>query len=181
MSTIKVNLLPSEIILQRKQGSKFIFINRLSVFLLVILMFLTSATLSLRFSQGIEVKQTQDNLVYAQNKVESMRGKESDLVSLKGRLNSIQTISALDIKRKAMFNLITTLLPSDIQVSDFSIDRSGNTTLSLNSVNLYAIDNFVNNLGNKETNSNLIARVALEGLSLGKDSVYRFNLKITAK
>jgi len=57
MGGISINLLPQDIILQRKQSSKLVLVNRISVGVLVTLVFFTSATGALRIMQNSELKE----------------------------------------------------------------------------------------------------------------------------
>lgn len=178
---LMVNLLPLDILLKRKQHSKFAFISKVSVAVLVVLVFLTSTTFALRFSQTLKLKETEQGLVVAEGRINSLTDKEGQLVALKKRLDSISSILGGDSKRKSIFNMVVYLIPPDIQVLEVSVDKSGNMNLVLNSSSLASIQILFDDLGNKEKNSDLISKVNLEGLSLGRNSIYNFSLKITSK
>ena len=181
ITKISVNLLPQEILLQKGQRSKLLLINKISIFTLVVLVFFTSATLALRLIQGSALQKSQQSLVYAQDRVTSLKDKEQQIFLLKDRLDSIQSLSDLDVKRREIFNLVVFLTPPDIHILEISVDKDGNMNISLVSPSLSSIGTLVSNLGNQEKNSNLISRVELQGLSIGKDFVYRFSLRIVPK
>ncbi|MDO8570490.1 MAG: hypothetical protein Q7R97_02795 [Candidatus Daviesbacteria bacterium] len=178
---LMINLLPQDIILKRKQHSKFALISKISIAVLVVLVFLTSTTLALRFSQALKLKETEQGLVVAEGKINSMTDKEGQLIALKKRLDSISSILGGDSKRKSIFNMVVYLIPPDIQVLELSVDKSGNMIISLNSSSLLSIQTLFSDLGEKEKNSDLISKVNLEGLSMGRNAVYTFSLKITPK
>ena len=178
---LAINLLPLEIILSRKQYSKFSLISKISVIALVVLVFLTSATLALRFSQTFDLKKAEQGLAMAEGKVGTLKDREGQLAALKKRLDSINSILGGDEKRKEIFNLVVYLVPPDIQILEVSVDKNGNMFISLSSSSLSSITTLFDNLGDKEKNSDLISKVDLDGLSLGRDSVYRFSLKIVPK
>lgn len=180
-SKILVNLLPQEVILERKQSSKLAFLNRLSMVTLIALVFFTSATLTLRIIQSNQLKGAQDDLVLAQTKVTGLKSREDQITALKQRINSIQNIMGGDSKRKELFNLLLNLTPMDVQISDIAIDKAGNTILVINSYSLASIDTFLSNLGSKEKNSDLIGKIDLNGLSITANSIYRLDLKLTPK
>lgn len=181
LGKISVNLLPEEIVLQRKQSSKLLFINKMSVVFLIALVFFASATLALRLSQNIQLENSMEVLARSQSRVTSLKGKEEQVIVLKQRLNSIQNLMGGDIKRRAIFNLIVFLTPPDIQISEMSVDRNGNMGVSFTSSTLSSVDTLISDLGNKEKNLDLISKVDLEGLTLSKDNAFRFALKITGK
>lgn len=181
MNKISINLLPQEIIFQRKQSSKLTLINRVSVAALVVMVFFASATLVLRLSQTGNLKKAEKNLAYAENKVSSLKYKESQLLMLKSRLASIQSIMDSDAKRKAVFNLVIYLTPPDVQISDIAVDKNGGLSVMMSTQSLYSIDALIASLSDKERSGGLISKIDMDGLSLGKNSTYRFSLKISSK
>lgn len=176
-----INLLPPEVMLQRKQGFKLTLANQISIAALVILIFFTSATLALRFFQNSELKAAKEELTSAEGKVNSLQSREVQIVLLKQRLASIENLTGSDLKRKAIFNLVIYLTPPNIQIIDVSVDKNGNMSLSLASSSLPSIETLFASLGDNEKNSGLISKVGLEGFSLSKDMAYRFNLSIKPK
>ncbi|OGE20463.1 hypothetical protein A3E45_01650 [Candidatus Daviesbacteria bacterium RIFCSPHIGHO2_12_FULL_43_11] len=181
MGGISINLLPQDIILQRKQSSKLVLVNRISVGVLVTLVFFTSATGALRIMQNSELKEAENGLAYATERVTGLKSTEDKTFILKERLGLITTLVDGDQKRKEIFNLVVFLTPPDMQISEALVDKNGQLTASFSSPSLSAVQTLISNLSDKEKNSGLVAKVNLEGLSLGKDSTYRFNLKISPK
>lgn len=178
---IKVNLLPLEVILLKRQGVKLIIINWLSIGVLVFLIFLTSIVLTLRISQRTDLTKAQNSLNYVQDQIGKQNTKEGELLMLKQRVDKIRSINSGDIKQRAVFNLITSLLPYSVLIHDFSVDKSGNTVLSLSSADINLLDGLITDLIDKEKNSDLVDKIRMDGLALGQDSLYRLNLKITVK
>lgn len=180
-NNISVNLLPQEIIMQRKQGSKIALINKLSIGTLVILVFSTSATLALRVSQNFQLTREQTNVAYAEEKVTSLSQTEQDLLLLKQRLGDIKAILGGDTKRTATFNTVVYLTPPSVQISSVAVDKSGNMVMTLSSNSLTAVETLISNLSDTEKNAGLISRADLDSLSLGRDALYRFSLKVYPK
>ena len=174
-----VNLLPPEML--HKQNPKIALINKISIFTLTTLVFFTSATLALRLSQNFELQNVKKNLVRAEEKVTSLRGSEERVTLLKERLAAIQGIMSGDIKRKTIFNLIVYLIPPEIQVSELSVDKGGNVNLALSGTSSLFLQTLTDNLANQEKNSDMITKVDLDGLSIGKDGIFRASLKIIPK
>ncbi|MFH0937168.1 MAG: hypothetical protein V1808_02660 [Candidatus Daviesbacteria bacterium] len=181
INKISVNLLPQEIILQRKQGSKLNIVSKVSIITLVIFVFLTSVTLALRISQSFDLNSAKNGLVRAEGQVNSLKGPEQQAIVLKQRLSSIKALLGGDSKRKEIFNLVVYLTPADIMISEVTVDKNSNMSLTLQTSNLASIETFLSSLGDEEKNSGLIKKVTLEGLSLGRDSIFRFTLKILPK
>lgn len=173
-----VNLLPQEILIERRQSSKLALVNKLSILTLLILVFFTSATLGLRFTQNQELKLNQTNLARAENRVRGLKDKETSIVALKQRLTSIQGLIGGDNKIKGIFNLVIFLTPEDVQITEATVDKNGSMSLSMTTPSLQSLETLIDNLGTKEKNSGMISKVDMDGLSLGKDGLYRFSLKV---
>ncbi|MDO8429127.1 MAG: hypothetical protein Q7S88_00675 [Candidatus Daviesbacteria bacterium] len=178
MNRIKVNLLPAEILIERKKSLKLTLLNKLSISMLVILLFLASASLALRFTQSEKFKNINENLVFAEGKVTSLKGKEAKVVALKQRLRSIDTLLSADSKIREIFDLAVSS-SSGVDILDVSISKNGNMTISFSSDNLEGIEGLIINMINKGREKNLISEIFLEGLTLGKDGFYKFELRVT--
>lgn len=181
MKGISVNLLPQEIILQRHQSAKYYLINKISIIILAVMIFLASTTLSLRLSQNFALRKVNQDVAYAQEKITSMQSKEEQLVTLKTRLGTIKTLKSGDAKKRSLFNLIVSLAPDSVGITEVTIDRNGNMLLSFVTPKVEDIEIMVSSLTDKEKNMGLISKVELEGLSVGKENIFRVNLNVGSK
>lgn len=181
MATISINLLPEEILIQRKQSSKISLLNKLSAMVIVVLIFAASATLSLRIIQQSKLGVVNKSLAYARTQVTDMQQKEVRVALLKKRLDSIRTLSASGSKETAMYNLLLLNAPADISIDSLSIDQNGNSSLDINSTSLDSINTFLSTLSDPGKNAGLISQISMDGFSLSRDGIYRFNLKIFSK
>lgn len=181
VSKMSINLLPQEILAERRQGSKLSILNKLSIGLLVLMVFLSSSTVALKLSQNKQLQTTQDNLVHAQTAANSLQPRAVQVASLKQRLGTVQSLEGKDAKIKAIFNLIAALTPADIRVADLNVDANGQMTMAATTQSLSSFGTLIAALKDKGKTSGLIAKVELDGLSIGRDSTYRFGLKIAQK
>ncbi|MDO8498442.1 MAG: hypothetical protein Q7S44_01525 [bacterium] len=177
VSKVAINLLPPEILQQRRHDARLIAINRISVGVLIVLIFFTSATLTLRFTQNNKLQKSEQALVYAQSQISQLGNKEANIAFLKQRLATIESLQGADITTRAVFNLILSALPSGVQITDLSIDKKGKVNISLTSGSLESIDALLASLTRQE-NDDFVARIDLDGLSVSKGSLYRLSLKI---
>lgn len=175
---ITINLLPHEVLLERVQGSKTKFINKISIVVLILFIAITGAVVMFRIAQNTEVAEVNKQVAEAEKNLTAEKSKEETVAALKNRLTSIQALLGSDEKIKSMFNLILFLTPPEVTMSDVAVDKNGVITASFSSQSLAAIENFFASLSNKEKNSNLVSKVDLDGISLGKELAYRFSLKI---
>lgn len=180
MNKISINLLPQTVLLARIQNSKFSLVNRISIGALVLIILLTGLVLFLRINQNQENNQVKDQVKVAEDKVSALSSKEYAAFALKNRLDAISSKLGGDKKVKSMFNLIVYLTPLGVTLYDVTVDKNGSITASFTSTSLSGVDKLFSSLSNKETNLNLISSVDLNGISLGKDSTYRFSLRIVS-
>lgn len=166
--------------LERIQSSKFALIVKISVFVLTFVILITSLVIFLKISQNKEVNDVNVKIKTAEDSVSSFKSVEETLFALKNRLNAIQTLRNEDEKVKSMLSLIIFLIPPEVTIYDASVDKNGTINASFSSKSLSGVQSFFSNLSSKEKNSNLISKVDLDGISLGKDYTYRFALKIYA-
>lgn len=179
MDKISINLLPKEVLLQRKQSSKFATINTISVAILIILVFLSSATLAMRISQNFQLNEVKNNLTLAEQDVAVFQTKEAQLAFLKKRLEVINNLTNGDVKVKAIFNLILAIIPKDINVSEINVDKSGKMVIMISTTSLSSIETLISDLSSQEKNANLVKEINLDTLSKDKDGVYRLSLNIS--
>ncbi len=172
-----INLLPPETLIASRESDKVKLVNRLTFACFITLLFFTSVTLTMRFLQNLEYGKSNNNLVLAQEKFSELKEKEGYLYLLKQRLVNIQKLGA-DSQKTAILNTVMSLVPPDIALAVISVDKAGNVSLTATTSSLVSFNNFLESLNNKEKNSNLISKLDLESMSVGKDEVVRFSLKI---
>ncbi|KKR81237.1 MAG: hypothetical protein UU73_C0003G0199 [Candidatus Daviesbacteria bacterium GW2011_GWA1_41_61] len=175
------NLLPEDLLLERKHSSKLVFVNRLSIVVLVLIVLFASGTLMLRLSQEAPLKKAQETLSGAESKITALKDRESQLLTLKQQLGLIDSLSGGDTKKRAVFNLMVLSLPFETQISDLGVDKNGQMEAVLSSVSVDSLETLLVNLTNQEKNSDLIRKIELNSLAVGKDGQYRFSLSITPK
>jgi hypothetical protein len=178
---MSINLLPREVVLQRRNDSSFSRIYKLCIFGLVIAAFVTAVVLAVRVSQRLALEQTESYLTQAEAKINSFKDRETQLAELKEYLSLIKNLSNADLKKKSVYNLVAFLAPPDVTFSDVSIGSDGSTVISASSRSLVLIDQLVTDLSSKDKNADLISKIDLDGFTLGKDSTYRFGIRITVK
>ena len=122
---------------------------------------------------GAETKSLED-------KVSTFKDKEATLVVLKNRISVIsQLINKVNIQ-SAMFNLVTEKLPTSATITSISVDRARNVLISLLLPNSSALEQTLSNLAGDDVFEK-VNKIDIEGLSIGKDQIYRINLKLLTK
>lgn len=162
------------------QSHKSVLVIRISIAVLIFVISITAVSLFLKVSQNKEIEDTNSQVQTAENNLVAQRNKEEVLLALKNRLNLIKSLSGGDEKVKSMLSLIIYLTPPNVDLYDASVDKNGTIVASFSSKSLTGVDTLFSNLSSKEKNSNLISKVDLDGISLGKDLTYRFALKISS-
>ncbi len=172
-----INLLPPETLIASRESDRIRLVNRITISIFITLLFFTSITLTMRFLQNLEYSKANGSLVQAQEKFVDLKDKEGYVYLLKQRLTLINNLNS-DTKKTAVLNTVMSLVPSDISLTVISVSKSGGVELSATTSSLDSFNNFVDSLNNKEKNSNLISKVDLQSMSVGKDNIVRFSLNI---
>lgn len=108
---ILINLLPQEFTKSQIEQAKYYKLRLIAVLSLMLMIFLASTTVALRFLQNQQLDQAKFIYAAAQDQVSQFKQTEVSLVVLKDRLNNISQINATSSKQNAMYNLVNSLTP----------------------------------------------------------------------
>ncbi len=175
METININLLPIEDALKQKKAGRFRLIQGVSVFLLLILIFLASVGFILRFLQSQDIGRISRQVDLAQDQVSGLKDKEAALFVLKNRLTAIGQIIKIPGRQAEIYDLAVGKMPQSVSIASVGIDKNGNITQSLIIPDGVTLDNILSRYMEKAS------KIEVESMSRGRDGVYRVNLKIQAK
>lgn len=178
MQKISINLLPIEFRIIQEREKQFYKIQAISIIVLLLFIFLASTTVALGFLQSQDVKKAQVNLTSAENTVSSLKGKESSLLVLKNRISSISEVQKEPSKQRVMYELVDSLIPADVSINSFAVDKTGDVLISGFFLDILSFDNFVQDLVNPEKNQGKIKEVDVDSLSRARNGQYRMNLKV---
>lgn len=181
MTRISINLLPPEIIAEESKNSTFYKIQFLGVFIILVLIFLTSLTLALQILQKRSLVTAQAKLLESEQKIEGLKNTQISLFILKNRMTVISQYLGVASKQSAIYKLINKLIPSSVAINAVSIDKSGTVILSAIISDRESLDQMLGSFTDKEMNDNQFAQVSVDSLNRGKDGVYRVGIKIKPK
>ena len=178
---ISINLLPPEIITEQTKNTKFYKIQYFGVFIILVLIFLTSLTLALQILQSRNIVTAQAKVSESQQKVESLKNTQVALFVLKNRVSVISQYLGVPSKQSSTYRLIDKLIPPTSVINGISVDKSGTVVLSALLSDTESLDVLLGNLTDKEKNENQFDEVSLDSLNRSKNGVYRISLKIKPK
>lgn len=178
---ISINLLPPEFASQDLKQKRFYKLQIFGVAVIIVMVFLSSLTVSLRILQSQKIGQVQNELTAAEQKVSSQRDKEASLAVLKNRLSVINQYINTPSKQVSMYTLVNKLIPNSIVIATLVVDRSGSVILTAIAPDSQILDSFLTDLTNKEKNQDKIGQLEIDGLSRGRDNSFRLSLKIKPK
>lgn len=178
---IFINLLPPEFLSEEIKMAKFYKIQTIGVIVILVMIFLSSLTVSLRILQSHNIAQIQTKLSSIESRIEGSKDKQASLFVLKNRLATINKYLGQPSKQNQMYELLNKLLPSSITLSSLSIDRNGDLLITAISSDSVGLDNFITSLSTSETNEEKIDKVSVDSFNRGRDGIYRVGLKISSK
>ncbi len=181
MSKVTINLLPEEFKIEELKRSKFYKIQSIGVGIILLFIFLSSLTIALRILQSQSLSQIQSKLTDEEQKITGLKTTQASLLLLKNRLVAINQYLGTSSSQVQMYELINKLVPQSVSVSSISVDKSGNVLIIASTSDASYIDDLISKLTSSEYSQGEIVSVAMEGLSRGRDGIYRLNIKIKTK
>lgn len=178
MAKIAINLLPIEFTQAEVKKAKFYKIQALGVVVILLMVFLSSLTVSLRILQSHNIKGVQTEVSAREQKISGLKDRQASLLLLKNRLTTISQYLQVPSKQTTNFMLLDKLIPPSVSISSASVDKSGNIIILSLVPDSLSLNNMIDALLDKEQNNNLIKEISLDTISRGRDGTYRVSLSI---
>lgn len=179
MEKISINLLPKEFTEEQIKRTKFYKIQKLSIFIILLLIFFSILTVSLRILQSGQHSTNKAVAEEAEQRVAVFANKQASLVILSDRLKVIKQYFGVSSKQVEMYNLINALLPQGLLINQISLG-GGEVLISAITSDVQTIDRILNDLLDEGKNEK-ISKIAIESFNRGRDGIYRINFKIATK
>lgn len=179
MEKISINLLPIELRAESKKNTKQSLAIRVSVGILVLVIICSLGVLIWTFYLKSSLQESSDRLAKVTQVIQDQKDKEGLAVILKSRLDIITKLTQKESSQTESFNLITSLLPSDIKMLTFTVDKTGVIRLTAFTTSLPSMQTFFNNLTDPKKNEGKIISTRVESLNKNLDGNYNFELSIS--
>lgn len=179
MEKISINLLPIELRAESKKNTKQSLAIRVSVGILVLVIICSLGVLIWTFYLKSSLQESSDRLAKVTQVIQDQKDKEGLAVILKSRLDIITKLTQKESSQTESFNLITSLLPSDIKMLTFTVDKAGVIRLTAFTTSLPSMQTFFNNLTDPKKNEGKIISTRVESLNKNLDGNYNFELSIS--
>lgn len=170
MEKISINLLPQEFISEQIKKGKFYKIQAIGVTIVLLMIFLSILTVSLRVLQSGRLNAAKARADEVEKKVSTLAPKQAQLVLLKNRLQAIEGQIGISSKQAEMYNLIRNLLPANLLVNQISVGEGGAVLISALTTNAQDIDRLVEDLSD--------FNVVIDSFNRGRDGIFRVSFKV---
>lgn len=177
--SILINLLPAELTVSKISQQKFRKIQVISIAAILLFSFLASTVVGLRIFQAQAISTVESQAKSQLSVVDSLKEKEVEINVLKNRTALLTNILKSSSKTAASYLEINSLIPSSVGISSFSLDKNGSALISFVAGNSSNVAELLNNVTSFSSDS--IEKVNIEVLSMGRDGVFRGQLKILVK
>lgn len=178
MAKISINLLPAEFIAESYKAAKFYKVQTVGVAAIMLVVFLSSLVVALRILQSRNIQQLQADLNSSEGRISFKQQTEASLFLLKNRLTTIDQFLSIPSAQTQMYKAIIDLLPPTVSLTAISVDKGAEVLVSAVVQDANALDNLIVNLTPQDNNEGKISQVSIEGITRGRDGIYRVNLKI---
>lgn len=180
MEKISINLLPYEFTAALQRRKTFLKIQAVGYSIVLLTVFLSVLLVTLRILQSSQLNATSARAKEAEGKVSSFSGRQASLVLLKDRLQAAEQHVGISSKQAEMYNLISSLLPRELTVTQISIGE-GEVLVTAYTSDVNVLDKTLSVLLDKEKNEGKVTKVSIDSLNRGRDGVFRSILKVLAK
>ena len=181
MEKITINLLPKEYVIGQHEQEKFNKIQLFGIFTILMLIFLSSATIALRVIQSKDVAGVEEKVGQVEAKVKTYQNAQDVLSVLKNRTAAINSILLAPSKQTSLYRLIQNLTPPAVDVSSISVDSSGGISLSFTAYNLDDFDGMITNLSDFKKNEGRLGELSMDSFTRNPDGVFRVGVRIKSK
>ncbi len=178
MSKLKINLLPTEVVILEKDIERKVLSTRISTGMMTVFTVITLIVVGIYLTQKINISAQKENLKAVENQVTSFKEQEGVVSFVKQRLISINKIIDQNSNQERAFSTVTALIPPTIKVQSFAIDQKGSVQLGGESNGIVDLDTFFENLSDPTKNNSKITSTSVESLSQGAAGKIRFDLTI---
>jgi hypothetical protein len=175
---ISINLLPPELAVASKKKEKHIFFNQISIGVLILMIVITALVFGFTFAQSQAQKKSQENVATAVSQISALKPKEEVISIVKNRLGGISGVISQDSIQTKAFNLIFTLVPENMLILSFTVDKSGKVELSGETQSISALDQLFEGLTDPKKNEGKISSAKIESLNRRLGGKIRFDLTI---
>lgn len=181
MPKIAINLLPDEFKIAELKRAKFYKVQQVGVGIVLVMVFLSSVTVALRFLQSQNLKTLQSKVSAAQDQITDLKDTQKSLILLKDRLVAIEGYLDHPSKQSQMYSLAAEVLPKSISVSSISVGTSGDILVLGVARDGESLDQVISDLTLSELGKEKVAQVIVDGISRGREGIYRLTFKIKPK
>lgn len=178
MAKISINLLPAEFSAVELKRAKFVRIQAIGVGVILLMIFLSSLTFSLRILQNQSIKAASGRVLGEEEKIAGLKGTQASLIFLKNRLDILQEYLGTQSKVVSLYQFLTNQLPSSAAADSISVDKEGNMLLLIRFEDIGEFDSLLSNLLDPQKNEGRVKKVSLDSFSRGRDGLFRVSLKL---
>ena len=142
MNKLEINLLPPELNISKKEGLRKKLVFRTSLGFLTLTILATVILFALVIAKNLQLKNETISLVNLKNKINSHKEQESLASVLRERVNSINALLKKESPEVEAYNLITTLMPPNVNLLNLSLDKNRKMLLTGETSNFSLLEIF---------------------------------------
>lgn len=178
---VSINLLPAEFTAEELKRTKFYKVQMIGIAAVLLMIFLSSLTVSLRILQSRSIQAVEDRVLGAEEKITDLKDKQASLIFLKNRLAILRQYLGTESKTVSLYQFLTNQIPKSASLNSISVDKEGNMLMLLHFQDIQEFDLLLAGLLDSEKNEGKIKAVSLDSLSRGRDGLFRVSLKVEPK
>lgn len=179
MDRISINLLPPSLKENKQLNRKKKLVNQVSIGFLGILILITISLIVATVFQNNSFKKEFQMVDSLQKKINDLKESEAAVIILKKRLATISQLNQKQYPQPSSYLLVASLLPPDVFIQSFNIDKSNIVSVQGNAVSAADMQKFFDNLSDPTANEGKVTKTTISNLSRGPTPRLIFDLSIT--
>ncbi|EKD90604.1 MAG: hypothetical protein ACD_30C00112G0045 [uncultured bacterium] len=178
MNKLEINLLPPELNISKKESLRKKLVFRTSFGFLVLTILATIVLFALVITKNFQLNNKTSSIETLVNSINSHKEQESLASVLRARVNSINALLKKESPEVEAYNLITILMPPNVNLINLSLDKNRKMLLTGETSNFALLDSFFTNLTDPKIHLGRINGTSINSLSVTQGSRVKFDLTI---
>ena len=178
---VSINLLPAEFRAEELKRTKFYKVQIIGIAVVLLMIFLSSLTVSLRILQSRSIQAVEGRILGAEQRVTDLKGTQASLIFLKNRLVVLNQYLGTESKTVSLYQFLVNQIPKSVSLDSISVGKEGNMLTLLHFQDIQEFDSLLDSLLDPEKNEGRIKEVSLDSFSRGRDGLFRVSLKVEPK
>jgi hypothetical protein len=173
---ISINLLPPELVASKQAQQRKKLVNQISAAVIGVVILLTILGIGYGRYQINNLAKANNALTTSRAQLDAYKDRESLLFVVKTLVDGVNYTAQKDYNQVTAYGLISSFLPADARLLNFSIDKTSLVNLSVEASSSASLQSLFDQLANPSSNQGNITKINIDSLSQSSNNNLRFDM-----